>query len=92
MKDLENLSIKMDHQLMSTTNQPKTMSSLTARNNPSSTQILVVSSNFPKQSEDHSLSSSMLWTLSDNSSGTVEHASTHKEIKDKMYLNISFEQ
>lgn len=59
MKDLENLSIKMDHQIMATTNQPKTMSSLTARNNLNPMQILVVSQNYQKQTEDQSLSSSI---------------------------------
>ena len=76
MKDLENLSIKMDHQIMSTTNLPKTMSSLTARNNnPSPWQILHVSSSFPKNIDDHSLSNSALLSVSNNSSCAFDHPS-----------------
>lgn len=47
-------------------------------------QILVVSQNYQKQTEDQSLSSSIQWTLSNKSNGTIDHSSVQREYKDKM--------
>lgn len=90
LKDLDKMNIKIDHQIVSSLRNPKTMSGLTSRNtNAHISPKNGIAGQKTRPKNDHSENTSLQYNISNDSVEGAAHSSTKTDTRKHSPMNVS---